>query len=124
MATSRPTSCPHDTPEPTGIYYGLDTGGIHDTITNEAVIEPTPTRLIIYVLYAGASRANPQQGFIVEDQLNSDPCASSAPGFQGAYHPTPTQQGAVTLTKIVGDTVEFTTSGGSGVFNFVSGQYS
>ncbi len=124
MATSRPTSCPRDTPEPTGIYAG-DNGGFHEQITNYAVIAPTPTRLIIYLLYAGAYKANPQQGLIIEAQLNSDTCASSAPGFQSAYYRTPTQQGAVTLTKIVGDTVTFTTaSGGSGTFDFVSGQYS
>ena len=124
LATSRPTSCPRDTPQPTGIYSG-DSGGFHEQITNYAVIAPTPTRLTIYVLYAGAYRATPQQGLIIVTQLNSDPCASSAPGTQIAYYRTPTQQGAVTLAKIVGDTVTFTTaSGGSGTFNFVSGQYS
>ncbi len=124
IATSLPTACPRDTPQPTGIYSG-DNGGFHELITNYAVIAPTPTRLIIYVLYAGAYKATPQQGLIIVTQLNSDPCASSAPGFQSAYYRTPTQQGAVTLTKIVGDTVTFTTAGGgSGTFNFVSGQYS
>lgn len=122
-SASGPSSCPRSS-LPTGIYSG-DTGGFHDYITNYAVVAPTPNRPIEYVIFAGASATNPQQGLIIVVRLNGDPCASGAIGTRIDYHPTPTQQGAVTLTQIAGDTVAFTTaSGGSRQFDFVSGQFS
>lgn len=122
-AGSGPASCPRSS-LPTGIYYG-DTGGFHDYITDEAVSAPEAGQPFEYLVFAGAYAANPQQGLLIVARLEADPCATKANvPTQIEYYSTSTQQGAVTLTRIAGDEVTFTTAiGGNGQFNFVSGQF-
>lgn len=82
-----------------------------------------------YMIYAGATRSDPQQGVLYVEVSDRDPCADSptrAAQYSGLKGPflSPFRQGALTLTQIVGDTVDFTTAdGGSGSFNYVSGTY-
>jgi hypothetical protein len=115
-------SCPQPLAQP-GLFIG-DTGGFHERIVNGAVIAPTSARPFEYILYAGALRANPQQGMVIVLRLVQDPCAPGAGSTQVRYFKTPFQQGAVTLTSLQGDTVGFTSaSGSSGRFNYVTGQF-
>ncbi len=50
---------------------------------------------------------NLQQGMIIVMQLDYDSCAASAQGMKITYYPTPSQQGAVTLTQLNGVTLTF-----------------
>lgn len=118
-----PASCPRTSPA-TGIYYG-DTGDFHDAITNDAVSAPSANQPYEYIIFAGATSVDPQQGILIVTRLDADPCASGAIGMSINRYDTPSRQGAATLTAIVGDELSFTTAGGGGEgqFNFVSGQF-
>jgi len=117
-----PTSCPQPLAQP-GLFTG-DTGGFHERIANGTVIAPTSARPFEYILYAGALRANPQQGMVIVLRLDPDPCAPGAAPTQVRSFETPFQHGALTLTSLHGGTVGFTTaSGSSGQFNYLTGQF-
>jgi hypothetical protein len=122
QAAGYSASCPQPLAQP-GLFTG-DTGGFHERIVNGAVIAPTSARPFEYILYAGALRANLQQGMVIVLRLDRDPCAPGAAPTQVRYFKTPFQQGALTLTSLQGDTVGFTmASGSSGRFNYLTGQF-
>lgn len=122
-AASGPASCPRGQGQ-TGLFTG-DTGGFHEQIVNGAHLAPNGGTPFEYVVYAGALRANPQQGVLIVVRLDQDPCAPSAPGTTVTYHPTPYQRGALTITAASGTAVAFRSATGStGSFDVVTGQYS
>lgn len=106
--------------------------GDPDHITNVATIAPTTGQPYIYQIYAGSTANNARQGLLIVIRNAADPCAPNAPSSTFNRFDTPYQRGSVTLTAISGDTVAFTTSGGtgpaaagtSGHFNFITGQFS
>ncbi len=79
-----------------------------------------------YEIWAGATDTDPQQGVLVVFRMDKDPC-KVAPDQTLAYmrsFPSPTRSGALTLTGMSGDTVQFSEAGGgNGSFNFVTSQY-
>lgn len=77
-----------------------------------------------YIIAGGARNANLQQGVIGVERIPTDLCASNHPTGGLTYYDTPYQDGVVTLTRLQGDVIVFTTANGqTGSFNFVTGQY-
>lgn len=77
-----------------------------------------------YIIAGGTRNTNRQQGVIGVLRVPTDLCSPNQPTGGLSYYDTPYQDGVVTLTKLQGDVVWYTTSGGrSGSFNFVTGQY-
>ena len=72
-------------------------------------------------IYAGVEPSDLQQGALVVTRTNAV-TGSDLPG--AGEFPTPRKVGALTLTRVVGDTAYFTYSGRSGTFNIVSDRYS
>jgi hypothetical protein len=92
--------------------------------TNVATIAASPSNPLEYVISAGASMVNPQQGLLVVFSQPGDPCAHPEPTNQIIYD-TPYQRGALTLTAINGDSVSFSLAdGGTGQFNYITNTYS
>jgi hypothetical protein len=118
-----PASCPVQ-----GVQSNINVDvlpGDPDHITNVATIAPAPGRPFVYQVYAGSAAGNAQQGILIVMRRDMDPCAPTAQGSTFTRFATPYQRGAVTLTAISGDTVSFTTAaGGSGHFNYITGQFS
>jgi len=79
----------------------------------------------IYWVWAGAPDEHPDQGLIRVKVLLADPCAS---GLLGTQAPPTTDyfapKGPLTITEVEGDTILYSIAGGgSGRFNFVTGQF-
>ena len=110
-------------PVPGGVPPELDQPGLVRMQLQTELREPLaeigekPLRVLLilepYAIYAGSLAANPQQGVIIVMRLDYDPCAASAQGTKITYYPTPSQQGAVTLTQLNGVTLKFTTATGA-----------
>jgi hypothetical protein len=119
-----PSSCPIALAQQNGIgpYGGMP--GMHDIIMNVATIAPTPAHSFEYLILAGARRANPDvQGVIYVFATPEDPCASGKQESENVYE-TPYQRGALTITQINGDSITLSIAdGGTGHFNYVTGQF-
>jgi hypothetical protein len=78
-----------------------------------------------YNIWAGAPADSPQKGLLRVKVVFSDSCKSLAevtPNSSNADYIT--DKGPLTITKIVGDTVTYDIAGGgTGLFNFVSGEF-
>ncbi|HEV7128497.1 MAG TPA: hypothetical protein VGN32_13785 [Ktedonobacterales bacterium] len=121
-STTNVSACPRGTIHP-GLFTG-DNGGFHAHILNEAVIAPSASYPFEYIVFAGASSTNPQQGLLIVVRLDMDPCAVTATGTQVAYYNVPMSQGAITLSAIAGTTVSFTGSRGvAGRFDYTTGSF-
>lgn len=114
-----PASCPRTIQ--TGIYPNLD-GSFHENLIN--VASAISSQGVPYAIYAGTLNSDPQQGILIVMRMQKDPCAAGNQGSSIQRYLTPSRQGALTLTKIADDTVVFkTASGGTGQFNYVTGQF-
>ena len=123
VTSSSATSCPRG-PMTSGISTALESGGLHEHIISNATVAPDGGMPFSYVVLAGSLASNSQQGVIIVRRLDYDPCSPNAKGLTTTYYPTPSQQGAVTLTQLNGVVLTFkTAAGGSGQFNAVTGQY-
>jgi hypothetical protein len=93
-------------------------------LVNEAVA--ISSQGLTYTLYTGARDDVSTQGIILV-LLASDPCAEATgtkPSYLKAYQ-TPYLEGAVTVVEIQVDSVLFTTTTGhTGRFNYVTGEFS
>lgn len=134
-ATKQPKQTVASCPEPSGGQAtivprsNIDPAAARSVnITNGATIPPSQGRPFDYLIIAGALQNNPQQGVLVVIRQPKDPCAQGPQGQTKLYN-SPFQQGALTLTQISGDTVSFTTAasgtaaGGTGQFNYITGQF-
>lgn len=118
-----PTSCPMPLVQ-SGITVGIP-AGFPDHIVNVAVVAPQTGRPFEYEVFAGSQLDNPRQGVLIVVRMDRDPCAPGAAGTKFKTYETPSQQGDVTLTQLSGDSVSFTTAaGGSGHFDYITGQFS
>lgn len=119
-------SCPDAAVTPTVNPPGLGGSQFNKMyVINTAVTTPTEPTPYEYSIAGGSDLSNTQQGMIGVSQLPKDPCAPGHPSSDIAYYPTPTQDGAVTLTQAQGDLVLFTTANGQqGSFNYMTEQFS
>lgn len=76
-----------------------------------------------YGVVAGSLLNNANQGILLVQQENLDPCMHPV-SYTMLPYLTPSQQGTLQLTAISGDTVQFVTSTGvKGSFNVLTGQF-
>jgi hypothetical protein len=130
LATAtEPASCPH--PGPKAAYVGPvdpDTGPLpffasEVNITSEAI---STLGSNYYSVWVGAPGDNPNQGLIRVLVDSADPCASRRLGTTTPTMMTDytTPRGPLTAIKVEGNILFYNvTSGGSGRFNFVTGQF-
>lgn len=119
-----PASCPG--PAPSTMIIPGDNGQFkQQSIVNSVGAVPVENVPYYVLIFSGARGSNPQQGLIIVERLPKDLCA---PGFQTnqlLYFDTPYQRGALTITRVSGDIVTFTTAvGPTGTFNFMTGKFS
>ncbi len=83
-------------------------------------------RGVPYLVYAGGDVTDAEQGTLMVWEQTLDPCADIAAGRnpQPQYFNTPFRAGSVRITEIDGDELVFVTSTGrTGRFNYVTGQF-
>ncbi len=130
LATAmEPPSCPWPSPQATYVGpLGPDTGPLpfftHELdLTSKAVVTVGRD---YYTMWLGASSDYPGQGLIRVVVYAADPCAShrlgtTTPSMMTDYL---TPKGPLTVTKVQGSILFYNIEGGgSGRFNFVTGQF-
>ncbi len=128
--TSAPAAAPASCPQPpitTGIGRAWE-APFHADATFTNVAGTISAAGDFYYIYAGAVYSNPVQGVLIAQVEDGDPCKVShgqVASHAGLFtYPSPFQRGALTLTRIAGDSVDFSVADGShSSFNFVTGQY-
>ncbi len=126
---TEPASCPH--PGPTASYVGPvgpDTGPLpffasEVNMTSEAILALGGD---YYSIWLGAPGNNPNQGLIRVLVDSADACASHRLGTTTPTRMTDysTPKGPLTATKVEGNILLYNIAGGgSGCFNFVTGQF-
>jgi hypothetical protein len=119
-----PASCPRKVPAQSLISLPQvqDPGARDLRISTQADVVVGPDE---YALSSGGRKDNPQQGAIVVTQFASNPCVPSSPRTTVGEYAMPTAHGAITLTAVHGELVDFTTADGTtGHFNLVTKQFS
>lgn len=122
---TQPASCPQPTVAP-GVWTAPIAGEpfTQMALRNTASAYHNNQASLQYIIAGGALKTNQQQGVIGVERIPTDLCASNHPAYGLSYYNTPYEDGAVTLTKLQGDVILFTTADGrTGSFDFVTGQY-
>lgn len=121
------TSCPGPLPQPGVIQEGFPD---HDPTYafQSAAIGVSGGKA--YTILAGYVRSKPTQGVISVQPISLDPCKDFVAQMQSPTSQAtiavpvwnaPSQEGAITLTGVSGDTVSYTTADGTaGHFNYVT----
>ncbi len=82
---------------------------------------------LVYDIIGGAVKGEPSQGAIEVWAITTDPCAAAAglvPRHQPQVYQTPFKDGAVTLTNVTGDTLDFRTADGTtGSLDYLTGTF-
>jgi hypothetical protein len=122
QAAAQPHPCPRQLQA--GVYpFHIAPNDILHTyhVVNAATAIKAPGEA--YMILAGSLISNPKQGVMVVEQIVIDPCTTPT-HYPDVPYLMPSQQGAITMTQVNGDTVNFTTeTGGSGNFAYATGQF-
>lgn len=119
-----PASCPRPTPAQSLILppHRQDPGARNMTVSTQATVV---IGLDEYAVSSGSLADNRQQGVIVVTHFASDPCSPNGTGTTVTQYTMPASHGAITLTAIRGEVLEFSTSDGTtGQFDLVTKQFS
>jgi len=128
ITATESASCPRPTPDIIGVVPSCDIQmpfGDHRGITSQAnAISPSG---IMYWIWVGTPDDNPDQGLIRVMKIFIDPCVGHKQGVENTdttLTDYSAPKGPLTIIKIDGDTIIYDIAGGgSGSFNFVTGQF-